>query len=685
MNRLRALAIRSSRAIGRPVSDARTWVRARFERPVVTLAAVRRRLVLLLTATYGLQFEIIASGSADNTEGAPSRAPDRDAHDSVIVLELPPVIDAEDGRDTAIAMYRLLAFEQAERIARGTGVYAPRADDPVARDLYHIRESAEIDAAIVRAVPGVAPLLALQRHGALAVRSVERTSTARERAVERYITSVLSSDPRFVPDDLGLGSAASPERLGDTQHGEIESDLRREPRSHLPSETAAWAADTAAVLAALGGGYRSRPVVVVWGEAPAARVSDHVPDADADATAPRSQGQMQPNDAGVGSGGGTAAAPGSDAKLQQQMTEGPDESRSPGAGAGSPSNSLAPVDEALDDSADPTSAPNASAAPRGSRPVRDGDAELRVAAAGDQTGVVYPEWDCNANAYRDPGAVIHLATAVEGDPAWAEQVLHQHPALVRRTRREFERLRARRQRLMRQREGEELDIDACVRALADIAAGELSDDRLYMAVRAARRPIAITVLVDVSGSTRELVADGRRVIDVEKTTLLLASEAFDALGDAYSILAFSSVGAADVRIATLKAFADSNDDRVRRRIAAIEPGDNTRLGAAIRHATAVLASQPAGHRLLLIISDGKPNDVDRYFTEYAVEDSRRSVIEARADGVYPFCLTIDASDRDPYLVRVFGESGHSILRQPEQLPGALLGLVQQLLRGGAAR
>src|SRR6185437_9500595 len=145
-------------------------------------------------------------------------------------------------------------------------------------------------------------------------------------------------------------------------------------------------------------------------------------------------------------------------------------------------------------------------------------------------GILYPEWDCNASAYRELGAVVHAQRAAQGDVAWADRVLGEHPALVRRVRREFERLRARRERMLRQREGDDLDLAACVRALADAAAGDSSDDRLYM-----------TVLVDVSASTRDMVSDGRRVIEIEKTTLLIASEAFDALGDSYSILSFSGV------------------------------------------------------------------------------------------------------------------------------------------------
>jgi nitric oxide reductase NorD protein len=106
--------------------------------------------------------------------------------------------------------------------------------------------------------------------------------------------------------------------------------------------------------------------------------------------------------------------------------------------------------------------------------------------------------------------------------------------------------------------------------------------------------------------------------------------------------------------------------------------DNTRLGAAVRHATAVLNAQPAQQRLLLIVSDGKPNDVYGYQGEYAVEDSRRALADARASGVHAFCLTVDREETE-YLPHLFGAAGYRILRAPEQLPSALLQVVEQLL------
>jgi nitric oxide reductase NorD protein len=281
---------------------------------------------------------------------------------------------------------------------------------------------------------------------------------------------------------------------------------------------------------------------------------------------------------------------------------------------------------------------------------------------------------------------VHVRTAPEGDAAAAEALLAGRAAIARHVRARFEPLRARRARLPRQRAGDALDVQACVDAHADRLAGHASDDeRLYLAVRPARRPLAICVLVDVSGSTDARIsadpADARQVIDVEREAVLLAGEALDALGDPYAVLTFSSRGARGVHVRTVKDFGERPGPTVRARIAAIAPDGNTRLGAAMRHATARLARQPAGRRLLLLLSDGRPNDMDRYQGRYAVEDARQAVHEARAAGVVPFCLTVDREEPE-YLAHVFGVAGHTILRRPDQLPAALVGLVRHLLADG---
>ncbi len=272
--------------------------------------------------------------------------------------------------------------------------------------------------------------------------------------------------------------------------------------------------------------------------------------------------------------------------------------------------------------------------------------------------------------------------STEIDSTWAHDVLRQRAVLVRRVRERFERLRSQRARLTRQRDGDELNRASCVRALVDRRIGRTPADRVCESVRPARRTLAIALLVDVSGSTNTQLSDSLQMIDIEKIALLLASEAFDALGDLYSILTFSGEGAADVRLSLINDFTDRNSDAVRRSISAIAPGGNTRLGAAVRHTTSLLSAQPAGHRLLPILSDEKPSDTDRYFENYAVEDTRQAILEAPAQGTYPFCLTVDAEDPGEYLSHIFGPTGHTILRHPEQLPLALLKVVRQLLGAG---
>jgi nitric oxide reductase NorD protein len=642
---MRALMIKSSRKLGRPVVNAAGWIRTMRTTPEVALDAVRRRLELLLAATYGVRFEIapVADDTPRNTFHVGRRRPIA-RHDGVSI-KLPATMDASDGAHAAIARYRLLAIEQAMRIMRGSAALAP-AGNAIARDLYNLREGAEIDASIAISAPGVASLIAEERALSLAARPNLSRLSAREQAVEQLVQTVLKADPAVIPDDVRAGAS--------------------------PEDSLAWAHARRREIESLTGQYRPLKPIAVWGETLDA--------AGAGATQGPQYGALVPPSPGYGSGESAAPSAGADDTLQELTPTGNDAARLPdnSVDQNDPDHALALDDAPTTGDPDPD-ADGGSARRTGALNVTDA-AILEASRSGD--GILYPEWDCNASAYRELGAVVHAQRAPQGDIAWADRVLGEHPALVRRVRREFERLRSRRVRLLRQREGDELDLAACVRALADATAGDSSDDRLYMSVRAARRAIAITILVDVSASTRDIVADGRSVIDIEKTTLLIASEAFDALGDSYSVLSFSGVGAADVRVATLKGFSEPNSDAVRRRIAGIEAGGNTRLGAAIRHATAVLAAQPAGHRLLLILSDGKPNDVDRYFTTYAVEDSRQAVFDARADGIYPFCLTIDANDRDPYLARVFGAAGHTILRNPEHLPVALLDLVRDLLRGG---
>jgi nitric oxide reductase NorD protein len=305
-------------------------------------------------------------------------------------------------------------------------------------------------------------------------------------------------------------------------------------------------------------------------------------------------------------------------------------------------------------------------------------APARAARGSAGAGIVYPEWDYRLGAYRPRGAVVWSRVAPAGSGAWVEDVMARHAALVRRVRRRFDGLRPRRQRVSRQDDGPDLDLAAYVDAFADWRAGHPGDDRFYASARPARRDLALALLIDVSASTDGWVSGGQRIIDVEKESLIVLLEALDALGDRHAAVAFCGEGAGGVSVLTVKDFAEPVGMDVRRRVAALEPDGYTRTGAALRHTSALLARQPARHRLLLVLTDGKPNDVDHYPGRYGIQDTRQAVAEARMQGLVPFCLTVDR-EAPAYMPSIFGRRGYALLRRQELLPAVLVEVVRRLL------
>ena len=290
----------------------------------------------------------------------------------------------------------------------------------------------------------------------------------------------------------------------------------------------------------------------------------------------------------------------------------------------------------------------------------------------------YPEWDYRMPGYRHPGARVRLHPAVAGSAEWVAATMRQHRAMCDDIRRHFEMLRAARLRTRKQADGDDIDVDAYVEARADLRAGLPMPQGLYQSTRLTRRDMAITLLIDISGSTDSWISAQRRVIDVEREALLLVCHALQGLGEPYSVLAFSGEGIGNVVVREIKDFDEPFGEVVACRIAAIEPEHYTRAGAALRHATARLVRRPARHRLLLLLSDGKPNDNDEYDGRYGAEDMRQSVAEARLQGIYPFCLTIDRQAAD-YLPKVFGAHHYAMLHKPELLPVALLEWMRRLV------
>jgi len=292
---------------------------------------------------------------------------------------------------------------------------------------------------------------------------------------------------------------------------------------------------------------------------------------------------------------------------------------------------------------------------------------------GDRT---YPEWNYRKGEYMPSYCRVVCGTA----PIDVETVVRsdESKALVRKVRKQFEILRPRNEVLRAQLDGDELDLDAVVRMRTDVAAGGEGSDRIHLLSRPQGHDLAVTTLVDVSLST-DAWFDDHRVLDVEKEALSVLANGLAACGTNHSILTFTSRRRSWVRIETVKAFGEELSADVERRIASLKPGYYTRIGAAIRHASAELAKQPNRTKLLLVLTDGKPNDVDHYEGRFALEDSRRAVSEARRAGQAVFAVTIDKDARS-YLPSMFGRNGFAIVGDIARLPQALPAIYRGLTR-----
>ncbi|ENO78902.1 nitric oxide reductase activation protein NorD [Thauera sp. 63] len=311
------------------------------------------------------------------------------------------------------------------------------------------------------------------------------------------------------------------------------------------------------------------------------------------------------------------------------------------------------------------------------------DLDLPSAAEDDVVlgdGIPLPEWDYRKHLLREDHVRLQELAASPRDPRAAPVPLPQHlRRTARHLHRQFAALQPGRRWLKGQVDGSELDVDAVVRAATDRAIGHHPSDQLYLSLEKRERDLACLALADLSLSTDAWISSEARVIDVIRDSLLLFGEALSATGDRFALCGFSSVKRSNVRFHRLKDFSQRFDDAARGRIMAIKPGYYTRLGAAIRHATSVLEKQTAARRILLILSDGKPNDLDLYDGRYGIEDTRVAVIEARGRGIVPFCVTIDREGAS-YLPHLFGPGGYAVIREPDELPARLPMFYAQLTR-----
>lgn len=283
-------------------------------------------------------------------------------------------------------------------------------------------------------------------------------------------------------------------------------------------------------------------------------------------------------------------------------------------------------------------------------------------------GLYLPEWDWERRRLQPDHCRVVELLADDAPPAPLPQRLAHTAA---RLRRQFQALRPTRTWRRAQQDGAEVDVDACLHFICERTAGnDAQADRLYRAQVNGGRNLACLLLADLSMSTDTYVDDRRRVLDVIRDSLFLFAESLSATGDAFGMYGFSSRKRDPLRIHRLKGFAEPCDQRVLGRINAVKPGYFTRMGGGIRYAAEQLRRQYADRRLLLLLTDGKPNDLDKYEGRYGVEDTRRAVQDARRQGLYPFCVTIDRKGND-YLPHIFGNQGYTVINNPHQLPRRL--------------
>ncbi|MFN4326452.1 MAG: nitric oxide reductase activation protein NorD [Azonexus sp.] len=307
------------------------------------------------------------------------------------------------------------------------------------------------------------------------------------------------------------------------------------------------------------------------------------------------------------------------------------------------------------------------------------DLDLPSAAEDDTPigpGIALPEWDYRKAVMQEKHCLIQPMIARDAEPADLPAEL---AATAKKLRGQFAALAPQRRWLKAQPDGPELDVDACVRNHADRAAGHPPDRGGFLAQARCERDLACLLLADLSMSTDAPISNSHRIIDVIRDSLLLFSEALTATGDRFGIYGFSSLRRQNIRFHLLKDFGKRYDAASRGRILAVKPGYYTRMGAAIRQAANILSEQAASRRLLLIITDGKPNDLDLYDSRYGIEDTRMAVHEARRMGLTPFCVTIDR-EAGSYLPYLFGPAGFCVIRKPEELPRRLPLLYVQLTR-----
>ena len=288
-------------------------------------------------------------------------------------------------------------------------------------------------------------------------------------------------------------------------------------------------------------------------------------------------------------------------------------------------------------------------------------------AAGSPTGeslaapLTYDEWDFRRNGFRKDWCILNEKNLEPVKGTFVDTTLVKYQGLLKQLKKQFEMLRSTDRFMKRQRDGNDIDLDALIESISDTRAGKPPSERLFIRLQRDDRDIAVLFLVDMSSSTEGWVSQAL------KEALILMGEALQVLGDRFAIYGFSGMRRTRSDFYRIKNFDEPYTLEIKGRIAAIGPQEYTRMGPPLRHAVELLQSIDSRVRLLVTLSDGKPEDYDDYKGEYAIEDTRHALIEAKASGIHPFCITIDKQAHD-YIGHMYGEVNYIFVDEVRKLP-----------------
>ncbi len=284
----------------------------------------------------------------------------------------------------------------------------------------------------------------------------------------------------------------------------------------------------------------------------------------------------------------------------------------------------------------------------------------------------YPEWDYATQTFKPDWVSLYESIHPAANAADIDAILDKHKALAKQLKQILDMLKPQQfVRVRYQEEGSELDLDVAIRSLIDYKCGAQPDPRINMSHKHDGRDIAVMLLLDLSASLNDVPdGSGQSILQLSQEAVTLLAWTIDQLGDKYAIAGFHSDTRHNVRYYHIKGYSEQFDDTVKSRLAAMDAGFSTRMGSAIRHASHYLNAQKADKKLLLILTDGEPSDIDVDDVQYLISDTKKAVDEVSSKGMYSYCISLDKK-ADDYIQDIFGSGGYTVIDNIEKLPEKL--------------